>query len=281
MLLLQFFCAGSRRNWSRAFFFSVVFRNAYLKAVRARRAAEKHEGISVKHRHHPVQWGAPETVVPPQQAGGSDMRVRSAVDDRVQHTPSAGVTGAGTSPKQKERILGEPVDERTEGVCIVGSQACGKKACEADSSGSLAGSLTCDKGYREGEKHRDEAGEKDRNEKVRPKGEEEGQEAGNRPEAMLSTCEGCALLTPLERVARATDLDIGELTERISRAAWTGSGAGSSPSKEQTKAQTEMDAGKQGKAEKKSDVSGLLVSENLELAMVRETVDVILSDLYR
>ncbi|PHJ25278.1 ap2 domain transcription factor ap2xii-1, partial [Cystoisospora suis] len=258
------------------------FKNAYLKAVQARRAAEKHEGISVKHRHHPVQWGAPETIIPAQQAGALDMRVRSAIDDRVQHTPSAGVSGAGTSFIQKEKILGGPADERTEDVCVVGSQTCGKKGCEGDSSGSLAGSLTCDKGYREGEKHGDEVGGKGANEKeVRLKGEEEGQEAENRPDAVLSTCEGCALLTPLERIARATELDIGELTERISRAAWTGSGAGSSFFKEQTKAQTEMNAGKQGKAEKKAEVFGLLVSENLELAMVRETVGVILSDLYR
>lgn len=256
-----------------------LLRNAYLKAVRARRAAEKHEGISVKHRHHPVQWGAAEAVFPAQlpQAGGPDIRARSAIDDRVQPSSSAGAGGAGTTP-QKEKTSGRPREERSGNSSGVTAHTSGNKASDGDRARCSAGLLTCDKGTEEDENHGSESVEKGGSERT----VHEGQDGANRPDALLTTHDVSVRLTPLERVARATDLDFEELTERVARAARTQDGAKSFFSEEHPGHVDEMNAAKQGKsAEKKSDTAAQVVSENLELAMVRETADVILSDLYR
>ncbi|PFH37517.1 hypothetical protein BESB_039750 [Besnoitia besnoiti] len=302
------------------------FMNAYLKAVRARREAERHEGISVKHRHHALVAGGGGQAAGTASGGaaalpGDDDARGGLLRSASLASSAAGFPHAiarllrdrvqanfwGPTPKGDEDAADRPGGHGEKawlGAAANGSprgaEAYAPSAVRRDGGAAAdAGVPHAEKSGRGGDSAR-EAGLPPRRageEEAPGDGEEDGRGAaalrvgGNlRGEALLhSTAQVSVHLTPLERVAKAIDIDLEELTDRICRAArgrddgeedalFRSSSRGVDEDEEDERASHDDALARRLDEKAASAHSG--VSKSLEFAMARETLDVLLSDLY-
>ncbi|KYF48719.1 AP2 domain transcription factor AP2XII-1 [Toxoplasma gondii ARI] len=279
------------------------FRNAYLKAVRARREAERHEGISVKHRHHALVPGHPGNMLGASKVCAESHEVSGFPHgDEDSRLTRGGASHAAVAPGRvnRERSVAlvdratkdDEDDERDlqrEKTGAGGGEACSGESVKValgtrHDSFSDGSCRTLDKLSTQFEqKPRGGAGEEAEH-PTRKQGQETGgvDEPLSRAASIVGGREvrltsGVSVhLTPLERVAKAVDVDLKELTDRVSRAAFRG---GDSRLFHRTvdNCEGEADEVAQGLDTHREDVD---VTRNLEFAMARETLDVLLSDLY-
>ncbi|KEP60035.1 UNVERIFIED_CONTAM: AP2 domain transcription factor AP2XII-1 [Hammondia hammondi] len=280
------------------------FRNAYLKAVRARREAERHEGISVKHRHHALVPGHPGNLLGSSKLSAESHEVsdfpQGDEDGRLTRGASHAAVVPGRMNREKSLAVverptkkGEEDGERDvqrEKMGAGGGDACSgegfKVALGTRHDGFGDGSCrTLEKLSTQFEPRRRGGGGEEGEHAARKQGQETGgvDEPLSRVASMVGDREvgltsGVSVhLTPLERVARAVDVDLKELTDRVSRAAFRG---GDSRLFDRNEEKCEGEADEVAQRFDAHNRESVEVTRTLEFAMARETLDVLLSDLY-
>ncbi|CBZ55717.1 unnamed protein product [Neospora caninum Liverpool] len=277
------------------------FRNAYLKAVRARREAERHEGISVKHRHHALVPGQPGSLLGTKAAMAEEaMGSLTGDDSRMPRASASQATAAFAGDRgPRDRAPGldrAKADEEVErGLTLGASEALrGEKAADglaqvvrrdcAVGGGVVFSGSEKFVAREEGGQRGDAAEAASRQARQGCSGEDSRGAPSRIPEreVLLSSSEVSVHLTPLERVAKAIDLDLDELTDRVWKVARRGEGGSRLFHRRTVSLEEDELTGDEASSRSPGAQSskGQGVPPNLEFAMARETLDVLLSDLY-